>query len=43
MDAPRADLRVIELGLENDGEVLLDFRLCDAKPPEMRLVARNLE
>ena len=43
MDTPHSDLRVEELRLQNDREVLLDFRVGDTEPAEVRLVVRELE
>ena len=37
--APDSDLRVEELRLQDDDQVLLDLRIGDAEPAKMRLVA----
>src|SRR5262249_46613364 len=37
MDSPHSDLRIEEVRLEDDEEILLDLRVGDAEPPEVRL------
>jgi hypothetical protein len=43
MYAPKAKLRIEQLWLQHDREVLLDLHLRNAEPSEMRFVARELE